>query len=59
MRAKARGRMQQLGWRQLTYFLKEASYQALKRWAQDAGKAHSELTRDLVEAELRRLGYVR
>ena len=52
-------RIQDLGYKAVTSYLPEATYQALRRCAFERELAHSELIRKLVEDELRRRGFLK
>jgi hypothetical protein len=51
-------RMQERGYKALTTFIKEVTYHALRRYAKDTEVAHSKYIRDLIEADLRKKGYL-
>jgi hypothetical protein len=51
-------RMQERGYKALTTFVKEVTYHALRRHAEDLGISHSEYLRKLAEDDLRKKGYL-
>jgi len=50
--------MQERGYKALTTFVKEVTYHAMRRHTEDVGIAHSKYLRDLIEADLRKKGYL-
>lgn len=51
-------RMQERGYKALTTFVKEAVYHGLCRHAKDVGLSHSKYLAGLIEADLRKKGYL-
>jgi hypothetical protein len=55
---KPRRRMQDLGYKALTTFVKQAVYHAMDRCTTDEAISHSGYLRRLIEADLVRKGYL-